>query len=66
MTPESALILYDYLTTFDAELELFWTRKLSGPSLLFFVNRYLGIVYYIAMLPLRFAPSVATVSDEPV
>ena len=64
--PKSALILYDYLMTFHVELELFWTRKFNGPSLLFFVNRYLGIVYYIAMLPLRVTPSIVTVSDDPI
>ena len=60
----SALILYDYLTTFHQELELFWSRKFSGPSLLFYVNRYLGIVYYVAMLPIRFSPSVIKVSQS--
>ena len=33
-------MLYDYLLTFDRELDLIWRRKWTGPSVLFVVNRY--------------------------
>ena len=55
------LILYDQLTTFHHELDLFWSRRFSGPSLLFLTNRYIGVIYYVAMVPIRFVPSVIQV-----
>ncbi|KAM5541416.1 hypothetical protein V8D89_004970 [Ganoderma adspersum] len=39
------LILYDYFMTFGAEVELFWKKKISRASVLFFLNRYLVLVY---------------------
>ena len=40
----SALVLYDYLLTFDRELDLIWRRKWTGPSVLFVVNRYSALM----------------------
>ncbi|EJF59423.1 hypothetical protein DICSQDRAFT_34614, partial [Dichomitus squalens LYAD-421 SS1] len=48
---------YDYLTTFQQELALFWRSRPTLSSILFFFNRYLAIVYYIGMAPIRI-PSV--------
>ncbi|KAI0674558.1 hypothetical protein C8Q78DRAFT_989459 [Trametes maxima] len=42
----AALVLYDHLITFDAEVKLFWTHKLSGASILFFVIRYFALMNY--------------------
>lgn len=39
------LILYDYFITLGAEVELFWKKKNSRASVLFFLNRYLVLVY---------------------
>ena len=40
----SALVLYDYLLTFDRELDFIWRRKWTGPSVLFVVNRYSALM----------------------
>ncbi|EJF58777.1 hypothetical protein BD309DRAFT_1019524 [Dichomitus squalens] len=38
-----ALFVYDFLITFDDEVNLFWLpRRLNGPSILFLLNRYLA------------------------
>ena len=36
-----AFILYEYLITFDLEVQLFWKRQLTGAGILFLLNRYL-------------------------
>ena len=64
LTNLSVLILYDQLTTFHYELDLFWRRRFSGPSLLFFTNRYLGVIYYVAMVPIRIAPAFVEVGHS--
>ncbi|TBU37965.1 hypothetical protein BD309DRAFT_875354, partial [Dichomitus squalens] len=39
-----ALFVYDFLITFGDEVNLFWLpRRLNGPSILFFLNRYLAL-----------------------
>ncbi|KZT07019.1 uncharacterized protein LAESUDRAFT_812368 [Laetiporus sulphureus 93-53] len=45
-----ALVFYDYFLTFSKETRCIWSRKLSGATLLFFVNRYLTLLYRIVML----------------
>lgn len=45
-----ALIFYEYLATFPAEVRYFWRRRITGASLLFFANRYLVLVYSAALL----------------
>ena len=42
--PLSALVLYDDLLTFDAEVKHFWSTKVTGALVLFFANRYLNLV----------------------
>ncbi|KAM5530948.1 hypothetical protein V8D89_015393 [Ganoderma adspersum] len=39
---------YEHLITLDAEVALFWQKRLSGASLLFFVNRYLTLTWAVA------------------
>ena len=34
---------YEYLITLGDEVELFWGKRFTGASLLFFLNRYLNI-----------------------
>ncbi|KAI0738681.1 hypothetical protein C8Q80DRAFT_1275643 [Daedaleopsis nitida] len=52
----ATLWVYEYTITMDQEIGLFWKRKLSGATALFFTNRYLvllitiyGLVEYIPM-----------------
>ncbi|TFY51189.1 hypothetical protein EVJ58_g10696 [Rhodofomes roseus] len=44
-----ALVMYDYITTFPREVELYWMPcKLSGPTVIFFTNRYTLVFYAVA------------------
>ncbi|KAI0631851.1 hypothetical protein C8Q77DRAFT_1228907 [Trametes polyzona] len=38
---EATLIFSEYLITFDSEVQLIWRRKVTGASVLFFLNRYI-------------------------
>lgn len=35
---------YEYVITFDQEVSLFWTRKKTGATWLFFLIRYLALL----------------------
>ncbi|KAH9840584.1 uncharacterized protein C8Q71DRAFT_854468 [Rhodofomes roseus] len=44
-----ALVMYNYITTFPREVELYWMPcKLSGPAVIFFTNRYALVLYAVA------------------
>ncbi|KAI0760278.1 hypothetical protein C8Q74DRAFT_1208713, partial [Fomes fomentarius] len=43
----AAFLIYDYVITFGQEVELFWTMKLTGASVLFFANRYITLTFNI-------------------
>ena len=45
----TAWIGYDYLLTVQRESRLFWKRKVTAASILFFVNRYLALFYYVGL-----------------
>ncbi|TBU24153.1 hypothetical protein BD311DRAFT_767086 [Dichomitus squalens] len=45
-----ALILYEYLITVGAEVELFWRKDITGASVLFFTNRYVVLLYNLSLL----------------
>ncbi|KAI1794918.1 hypothetical protein LXA43DRAFT_994885 [Ganoderma leucocontextum] len=45
----AALIGYDYLLTVGRESRFFWKRKMTAASILFFVNRYLALFYYVGL-----------------
>lgn len=47
---QEALLFYDYFLTFDKEIQLFWNRKLTGPSVIFYLNRYSMLVNAIAVI----------------
>ena len=47
----TALYAYEYIVTFDCEVELFWRRKFTVSSALFFLNRYLPFVVCIMNMP---------------
>ncbi|EJF59418.1 hypothetical protein DICSQDRAFT_172019 [Dichomitus squalens LYAD-421 SS1] len=54
----ATLVGFDHLITFQQELELFWSRRLNLSCMVFFFNRYVAVIYYVAMVPIRFFPSV--------
>ena len=41
------MLIYDHVVTVTYEVRLFWRKKATGASLLFFANRYLALFYYI-------------------
>ena len=43
----AALIIYEFLITLDTEVRLFWGREITGASVVFFVNRYMMLVYAV-------------------
>ncbi|KAL1940881.1 hypothetical protein VTO73DRAFT_7922 [Trametes versicolor] len=45
-----ALLAYEFLITFDQEVEMFWVRKMTGASVLFLSNRYLLLLGYILVM----------------
>ncbi|KAI0665403.1 hypothetical protein C8Q78DRAFT_1084002 [Trametes maxima] len=45
-----ALLFYEYAVTLDREVNLFWTRRPTGASVLFFVNRYTPLLLQIVDL----------------
>ena len=47
--PSAALVGYDYLLTVRRESRLFWKRRVNTASILFFVNRYIALVYYVGL-----------------
>ena len=56
-----ALVIYEYLVTFGTEVQLFWAGEVTGASVLFFVNRYIQLVYSLFAL-FELLPNVNTVS----
>ncbi|KAI0765625.1 hypothetical protein BD413DRAFT_637664 [Trametes elegans] len=44
------LIVYEYIITFDQEVELFWRPKMTGATALFLSNRYLPLLSYILVM----------------
>ncbi|KAI1783015.1 hypothetical protein LXA43DRAFT_1103125 [Ganoderma leucocontextum] len=56
----AALFLYEYLVTIDYEVEIFWKRRFTGASALFFLNRYLRLLFYISELVFWAALSTPT------
>lgn len=53
-----ALLYYDYLLTFDRERRLFWSRRSfkQWGSLLFFLNRYCGVLGHAPVIIQTFSP----------
>ncbi|TFK84135.1 hypothetical protein K466DRAFT_589157 [Polyporus arcularius HHB13444] len=41
----SVFLMYDYVITFGQEVELFWTNRLTGATVLFFANRYISLLF---------------------
>ncbi|KAH9895718.1 hypothetical protein C8Q73DRAFT_789525 [Cubamyces lactineus] len=41
------MVFYEYFVTFGDEVDLFWRRKISSASVIFFLNRYLTLLGYV-------------------
>ncbi|KAH9919793.1 uncharacterized protein BXZ73DRAFT_21042, partial [Epithele typhae] len=39
-----AILIFDYILTFGREVHFFWSRRLSGSTVLFILNRYLALI----------------------
>ncbi len=52
----AALVGYDYLLTVWRESRLFWKfeRRVNAATVLFFVNRYFALVYYVGLAYYRY------------
>ncbi|KAH9919779.1 uncharacterized protein BXZ73DRAFT_21190, partial [Epithele typhae] len=42
-----AILVFDYFLTFGREVNFFWNRRVSGPTVLFILNRYLALIFQI-------------------
>ncbi|KAH9919964.1 uncharacterized protein BXZ73DRAFT_80208 [Epithele typhae] len=49
-------LAYDYSLTFAKEIDLFWMRKPTGASMLFFVNRYVPLILHVYEIVSGFVP----------
>lgn len=58
----SALIFYEHLMTLSQEVRLVWGHKLTGATVIFFLNRYLLLAFGVATLLQVFAWDTALVS----
>lgn len=54
----TAFVLYDYIITTEEEVRLFWGKKLTGATMLFWLNKWLVILHYTVA-----AVSIVKVSD---
>ena len=54
LTNLADVFIYDYVLTFAQEVQLIWGRKITGASVLFWLNRYLTL----ALVIMNFVPSV--------
>ncbi|KAH9851988.1 hypothetical protein C2E23DRAFT_828545 [Lenzites betulinus] len=55
LTKHPAFLLYDYLISLDREIELFWTRSLTGASAIYFFTRYTTLICYDVLGAITFA-----------
>lgn len=42
----TAFLVYEHLITLEAEVRLFWVRRLTGATALFAINRYVALLIY--------------------
>lgn len=61
--------MFEYVTTLDREVELFWSKSFSGASVLFFLNRYTALATFLydltIFIPMSDWVSHSTLSDVP-
>ncbi|KAI0765620.1 hypothetical protein BD413DRAFT_615533 [Trametes elegans] len=58
--PGAVLLIYELCITFDQEVKLFWNRRVTGASVLFFCIRY---TTFVACCVLNLVCFLATLSD---
>ncbi|CAL1698806.1 unnamed protein product [Somion occarium] len=46
----TTLLIFDYLLTLSEEIKCIWKRKFTGVTILFFINRYVTLMYRILMI----------------
>ena len=59
-------MLYEYIITFDREVNYAWSRSLTWARAVFYVNRYLGLVLSSLGLFISILPPSYLVSDFPI
>lgn len=53
--------MYEFVFTFDKEVELFWRRKFTLSSVLFLLNRYVPLVVNMILAPWASLPTTSAV-----
>ena len=43
----AVLVLYDFALTTGDEVRLFWNRKLTGATVLFWLNKWLNVLLFV-------------------
>ncbi|KAI0820262.1 hypothetical protein BC628DRAFT_1398083 [Trametes gibbosa] len=51
----TTLLVYEYIITFDQEVNLFWRRKITGATVLFITTRYLVLISFAILSAVTFA-----------
>ncbi|PIL24668.1 hypothetical protein GSI_12552 [Ganoderma sinense ZZ0214-1] len=44
---DAVIVLYDFALTTGDEVRLFWNRKLTGASVLFLLNKWINVLYFL-------------------
>ena len=60
----TALVVFEYIITFGTEVQLFWGRRVTGASILFFINRYMRLAYALLCVT-TYLPISATALVSP-
>ena len=47
MCPTIALLVFEHLTTLDREIDFLWDHKFSWAKVIFLINRYIGLLYFV-------------------
>ena len=59
-----AVFAFEWMLTFDREVDLFWRRKATVSSMLFLVNRYVPLIVILIFAPWPSPPTTYAVSAE--
>ena len=46
----AAVTMYDWFLTFSDEVRIMWKRPMNGAKVLFILNRYIYVAYYITAI----------------
>jgi hypothetical protein len=60
LTAKSALSIWEYLITLESEVDLFWRKPLTAPSILFIATRWI----MLASALLQIVPTLKTTFDS--